>query len=209
VDDKSFEGCRRTGVIRLAAVLAVIGYLASLAAGTAAAAKNPVKKPAAGKPTPAAPAPPPPPEGRAEMSALSFLSGSWKGKLDSYPVKLDISIRGGPEDGGRVLSFDIQAVPKMGFKIGIEGDYRSQVSYSQRHHALRAVLTDTEGRGVEMLGEKIAGAEEWVFNSTEDGAPFPFRVRLKPLAPDQIVVGYSSGGRIPLRYEVTFNKVES
>jgi hypothetical protein len=143
------------------------------------------------------------------MKQLSFLSGNWEGKLESYAVRLDISINGAYETPANLMRFRIHAAPAMGVKMGIEGDYTSVVSYSTRHQALRAVLTDVNGRGVEMLGEKVQGQPEWLFNSTDDGAPFPFKVRLRPVTSDTVVVNYSSGGRLPLKYEVTFNRVAS
>jgi hypothetical protein len=153
---------------------------------------------------PAAPAP-----GTKEMKQLSFLSGKWEGTLDSYPMRLEISIDGEFETPRNLMKFAIHAVPATGIKIGIEGDYNSVVSYSSRHGSLRAVLTDVNGRGVEMLGEKVEDQPEWLFNSTGDGAPFPFKVRLRPVSSDQVIVNYASGGRLALKYEVTFNRVQS
>jgi hypothetical protein len=143
------------------------------------------------------------------MKQLSFLSGNWEGKLESYAVRLDISINGQYEQPANLMKFRIHAAPTMGVKLGIEGDYNSTVSYSQRHKALRAILTDVNGRGVEMIGEKVPDQPEWLFNSTGDGAPFPFKVRVRPVTSDTVIVNYTSGGRVPLKYEVTFNRVAS
>lgn len=143
------------------------------------------------------------------MKQLSFLSGNWEGKLESYAMHLDISINGQYESPANLMKFKIHATPAMGLKLGIEGDYNSTVSYSARHKAIRAVLTDVNGRGVEMIGEKVQDQPEWLFNSTDDGAPFPFKVRLRPITSDTVVVNYTSGGRLPLKYEVTFNRVAS
>jgi hypothetical protein len=185
----------------LVAALALAGVLTG---GATATKKTPaVSKGAA----PAAPVPVPP--GSREMKQLSFLSGKWEGKLESYAMQLDISIDGAFETPANLMKFRIHAVPATGIKLGIEGDYNSVVSYSTRHNSLRAVLTDVNGRGVEMLGEKVEDQPEWLFNSTGDGAPFPFKVRLRPVTSDQVVVNYSSGGRLALKYEVTFNRVPS
>lgn len=197
-------GRKRQPFRTLPALLAALA-LAGAVTGGAAATK---KTPAATKE--AAPAPPAPlPPGSREMKQLSFLSGKWEGKLESYAMKLDISINGEFETPANLMKFKIHAVPATGIKLGIEGDYNSVVSYSTRHRSLRAVLTDVNGRGVEMLGEKVEDQPEWLFNSTGDGAPFPFKVRLRPVTSDQVVVNYSSGGRLALKYEVTFNRVQS
>lgn len=172
-------------------------------------ARKPVTKAGPAAVAPAA-KPVPPPPGFQEMSQLSFLAGNWVGQLKAMPIYLDISIKGAAEKLGGPLRFQIHAEPpKDGFmKMGLEGDYRAEASYSQTLKAVRAVLTDTGGRGVEMLGAKEATAEAWLFNSTAQGAPFPFKVRVKPIGTDQIVVAYSSGGRLPLKYEIVFNRVD-
>jgi hypothetical protein len=182
------------GALILSTAVAYLGV-------TAAAPKKPAD-PASVQPAPPAP-------GTREMKQLSFLSGQWEGKLESMAVRLDISIDGEYETPANLMKFRIHAVPAMGVKLGIEGDYNSTVSYSARHRALRAVLTDENGRGVEMIGEKVQDQPEWLFNSTGDGAPFPFKVRLRPVTSDTVVVNYSSGGRLPLKYVVTFNRVSS
>lgn len=184
---------------------AIVG-LALLSLGLVAAAPKKTAPPtAAAQPV----TPPPPAPGSREMRQLSFLSGQWQGKLESMAVRLDISIDGEYETPANLMKFRIHAVPAMGVKLGIEGDYNSTVSYSSRHKALRAVLTDVNGRGVEMIGEKVQDQPEWLFNSTSDGSPFPFKVRVRPVTSDTVVVNYTSGGRMPLKYEVTFNRVPS
>lgn len=200
-------------VLRGCVLILALGLLpASLGGVSSGGAATPAGKPTTKKPpTPAAARPTPPPPGFQEMSQLAFLAGHWTGQLKAMPIFLDISIRGGAADKvGGPLQFQIRAEPpKNSFmKMGLEGDYKAVASYSQTHKAVRAVLTDTGGRGVEMLGEKEPSADEWLFNSTAQGAPFPFKVRLRPVGSDQIVVAYSSGGRMPLKYEVVFNRVD-
>ena len=146
--------------------------------------------------------------GAKAITGLSFLTGKWKGELRSLPIMMDISIDGAVTKPGKTMSFDVHATPSMGMTLPIDGDYRSTVSWSETHKSLRAVMTDAAGRGVEMTGGKLPDLEEWLFSSTEEGAPFPFKVRVKPITKDQVVVAYSSGGRMPLKYEVTFNRVE-
>jgi hypothetical protein len=146
--------------------------------------------------------------GAKAIDGLSFLTGKWKGELRSLPLMMDISIDGAVTKPGKTMSFDVHAKPSMGMTLPIDGDYRSTVSWSESHKSLRAVMTDASGRGVEMTGGKVADQEEWLFSSTEEGAPFPFKVRVRPVTKDQVIVGYSSGGRMPLKYEVTFNRVQ-
>ena len=138
------------------------------------------------------------------MNDLAFLAGRWYGELRSYPMQMDVSIDGQATRPGQQMNFTIHAQPAPGFSLGIEGDYRSSIAWSERSKVLRALLTDAGGRGVELLGDRVAGATEWLFSSTAEGAPFPFKVRLKPVTRDQIVLDYSSGGRMPLKYAITF-----
>lgn len=177
--------------------------LATKSATTTTAAK-PAAKPAATKPAPVDTTGP----GAKAIGGLSFLTGKWAGELRSIPLMLDISIDGKVVSPGKTLAFNVKAMPSMGMTLPIEGDYRSVVSWSESRRALRAVMTDASGRGVEMTGGKVADAESWLFSSTEEGAPFPFKVRVTPVTKNQVVVAYSSGGRMPLKYEVTFNRVQ-
>lgn len=205
---------RIPGPTILAAVLAA-ALLASPAgastASTAPSKSTSSSKAAAGKPaaptTATKPAPPDTTAGARAINELSFLNGQWYGELRSYPMQLDVSIDGQTPHPGQQMTFLVHAKPAPGFSLGIEGDYRSTITWSERSRMLRSVLTDASGRGVELLGQKVAGAEEWLFNSTSEGAPFPFKVRLRPVGRDQIVVEYTSGGRMPLKYEITFNRV--
>lgn len=141
------------------------------------------------------------------INELSFLNGRWYGELRSYPMQLDVSIDGQTPRPGQLMSFLVHVKPVPGFSLGIEGDYRASIAWSDRSRSLRSVLTDASGRGVELTGQKTTGASEWLFNSTSEGAPFPFKVRLRPVTKDQIVVEYTSGGRMPLKYEINFNRV--
>lgn len=193
---------------RLGAVLVCGAALTALLL-TASGARATAAAKAPARPTSPAARPAPPP-GFQELSQLAFLTGSWVGQLKAMPIFLDISIRGAADRVGGPLNFQIHAEPPKNalMKIGLEGDYKAVASYSETHKAVRAVLTDTGGRGVEMLGEKEPSADAWLFNSTAQGAPFPFKVRVKPVGSDQIVVAYSSGGRMPLKYEVVFNRVD-
>jgi len=172
---------------------------ASTAAKPSPAAQTPAAKPAPNPDDPAVKA----------ISQMAFLSGKWEGKVDQFPFKMDIAIQGAMEDPGPGIVFQIHATPGSAAKMGIEGDYKSRVNYSEKHGMLRAIVVDLEGRGVEMVGNKVPDQPEWQFDSTPDGAPFPFKVRLIPKSTDQIVVNYTTGGRLPLKYEVTFNRVES
>ncbi len=158
-----------------------------------------------------APATPPPEETTASKAIrqMAFLSGKWAGHVDAFPFQMDIAIQGAMADPGPGIVFKINATPTSSAKMGIEGDYKSSVNYSTKHAALRAVIVDAAGRGVEMLGNKVPNQPEWQFESTPDGSPFPFKVRLIPINTDQIVVNYTTGGRLPLKYEVTFNRVDS
>lgn len=190
-----------------AAVLALLfslGFMPEAAATNTAPAAKPPSKPVAAKPAPADTLGP----GALAIKGLSFLSGKWEGELRSIPLMMDIAIDGQVLRPGKTLAFNVTATPSMGMKLPIEGDYRSVVSWSESHRALRAVMTDASGRGVEMTGGKVADAEVWLFSSTAEGAPFPFKLRVTPVNKDQVVVAYSSGGRLPLKYEVTFNRVE-
>jgi hypothetical protein len=200
------SGSRGFKLPTLPALIAFLAFAGALTGGAAPKKTTVTTKPTppAAQAVPAAPVP-----GAREMKQLSFLSGKWEGKLESYAMTLDISINGQFETPANLMKFKIHAVPATGIKLGIEGDYNSVVSYSTRHGSLRAVLTDVNGRGVEMLGEKVEDQPEWLFNSTGDGAPFPFKVRLRPVTSDQVVVNYASGGRLALKYEVTFNRVPS
>lgn len=205
------------GSILLAAVLVGSLLFDSLRDESASWAATPTKKPA-GKTTSAPAAaggktevkPVTPPPGFQEMSQLAFLTGNWAGQLKAMPIFLDISIKGAANKLGGPLQFQIHAEPPKGaiMKMGLEGDFNAVASYSPTYKAVRAVLTDPGGRGVEMVGEREAVGNEWLFNSTAQGAPFPFKVRVKPVGTDQIVVAYSSGGRMPLKYEVIFNRVD-
>lgn len=173
------------------------------------AAKPSATRPVAGKPsaTPAVPATPPP--GAEQMSQLAFLTGSWVGHLAAMPIFMDITINGKAEQVGGPIKFKIKATPPANaiMKVGLEGDYSAVAAYSTTQKAVRAVVTDVSGHGVEMLGEPDGKPTDWLFNSTAQGAPFPFKVRVRSVSPDQVVVNYSSGGRMPLTYEVTFNRV--
>lgn len=170
-------------------------------AGTPPAAKSsPASRPAAADTTATGP-------GALAINELSFLNGQWYGELRSYPMQLDVSIDGQTPRPGQLMSFLVHVKPVPGFNLGIEGDYRATMTWSDRSRSLRSVLTDASGRGVELTGQKTPGASEWLFNSTSEGAPFPFKVRLRPVTKDQIVVEYTSGGRMPLKYEITFNRV--
>lgn len=216
---------QRNTVAAAALTLVLAATLAAAPASTTSTAKVPATKPAP-KPattatsstTPKAPAttagttkapvidmttP-----GAKAVDGLSFLSGKWKGELRSLPLMMDISIDGAVTKPGATMSFDVHAKPSMGMTLPIDGDYRSVVSWSESRKSLRAVMTDASGRGVEMTGGKLPEVDEWLFSSTEEGAPFPFKVRVKPVTKNQVVVAYSSGGRMPLKYEVTFNRVE-
>lgn len=197
-------GRTRRSFRTLPALVAVLAFASAVTVGAATTKKTPAATKEAAPPVPA-----PLPAGAREMKQLSFLSGKWEGKLESYAMQLDISINGEFETPANLMKFKIHAVPATGIRLGIEGDYNSVVSYSTRHGSLRAVLTDVNGRGVEMLGEKVEDQPEWLFNSTGDGAPFPFKVRLRPVTSDQVIVNYASGGRLALKYEVTFNRVPS
>lgn len=192
-----------------AAALLLVGLLAGVAAGgeTAPKSKSKALTPAKPAATTPAPAPTPPPPGAAELAELSFLAGNWKGSIDNLGLRMDITIKGAVDSTGRTMSFRIHAAPGPGINLGIQGDYNAVLSWSTRYRALRALVTDTEGRGVELTGEKMPGLREWLFNSTTDGSPFPFKVHLKPAAPDKVVLDYTSGGRIPLNYKVTFTRV--
>jgi hypothetical protein len=184
------------------------------APGTTSAAKpkpgsTPVKS--GGSSTAAKPAPTPADSlgpGAAELAGFSFLAGRWKGELRSYPIEMDISIDGSSVTPGRPMRFDIHAHPAPGtMSLGVDGDYSSFITWSSSARALRAVVADKDGRGVELIGGKSPGANEWLFNSTDGGAPFPFRVRVQPISADRVLVAYSSGGRLPLKYEITFHRV--
>lgn len=146
--------------------------------------------------------------GAKAIGGLSFLTGKWAGELRSIPLMMDISIDGKVVSPGKTLAFNVKATPSLGMTLPIEGDYRSVVSWSETHRTLRAVMTDASGRGVEMTGGKVADVEAWLFSSTEEGAPFPFKVRITPVNKNQVIVAYSSGGRMPLKYDVTFNRVQ-
>jgi hypothetical protein len=166
----------------------------------------PAPRPAAPAP---APAPTPPPPGAAELAELSFLAGNWRGAIDNLGMRMDITIKGATDSTGRSMHFRIHAVPGPGINLGIQGDYNAVLSWSARFRALRALVTDADGRGVELTGARVAGSREWLFSSTSEGSPFPFKVRLKPASPDQLVLDYTSGGRIVLNYQITFNRVAS
>lgn len=197
---------------------------AALAAGAASSGRTtaapkggavPAAKPGttAAKAPATAPKPAPAPAdtlgpGAEELAGFSFLAGRWRGELRSYPIQMDISIDGTSVTPGRPMRFDINARPAPGtMSLGVEGDYRSFVTWSSSARSLRAVVTDKDGRGVELLGGRTPGANEWLFNSTDGGAPFPFRVRVTPVNRDEVLVAYSSGGRLPLKYEITFHRV--
>jgi hypothetical protein len=208
-------------LVAAALTLALAATLAASPAPTTGTAKAPPAKPAAGttatKPAPAttttsgttrAPVIDMTTPGAKAIDGLSFLTGKWKGELRSLPLMMDIAIDGAVTKPGKTMSFDVHAKPSMGMTLPIDGDYRSVVSWSETHKSLRAVMTDAAGRGVEMTGGKVPDLEEWLFSSTEEGAPFPFKVRVKPVTKDQVIVAYTSGGRMPLKYEVTFNRVE-
>ena len=202
----------RAPLALVASVLASVLLTGIVAAGGAVPVPKPkgrtapVTRPAA--PTPA-PAPAPPPPGAAELAELSFLAGNWRGAIDNLGLHMDITIKGVADSSGRSMRFQIHAVPGPGINLGIQGDYSAVLSWSARYRALRALVTDAEGRGVELTGERVAASPEWLFNSTSEGSPFPFKVRLKPVMPDQVVLDYTSGGRIALHYEITFNRVKS
>lgn len=166
-------------------------------AGTSSTARKPVAAPADSLGP-----------GSTELAGFSFLAGRWQGELRSYPILMDISIDGASITPGHPMRFAIRVVPEPGtMGLGVDGDYSSFVTWSSSARALRAVIADKAGRGVELLGGKTPGANEWLFNSTDGGAPFPFQVRVKPVSPNQVLVAYSSGGRLPLKYEITFNRV--
>ena len=175
------------------------------AAGTSTA-KASAAKPSAGKPASA----PALPAGFEQMSQLTFLTGAWIGHLQAMPIFMDISINGTAPEVGGPIKFKIKATPPANaiMKFGLEGDYNAVAAYSATQQAVRAVVTDVSGHGVEMLGSPEGKPTEWLFNSTAQGAPFPFKVRVRSVSTDQIVVNYSSGGRLPLTYEVTFNRVD-
>jgi len=196
----------QTAVTLLALLLGLGVMTPALATKTATptTAAKPAAKPAATKPAPVDTTGP----GAVAIGGLSFLTGQWKGELRSIPLMMDISIDGKVVSPGKTMAFNVKAMPSMGMTLPIEGDYRSVVSWSDARRALRAVMTDASGRGVEMTGGKVADAEAWLFSSTEEGAPFPFKVRVTPVTKNQVVVAYSSGGRMPLKYEVTFNRVQ-
>lgn len=157
--------------------------------------------------SPAAAATPLP--GAEQMSQLAFLTGAWVGHLAAMPIFMDITINGKAEQVGGPIKFKIKATPPANaiMKVGLEGEYSAVAAYSTTQKAVRAVVTDVSGHGVEMLGEPDGKPTDWLFNSTAQGAPFPFKVRVRSVSPDQVVVNYSSGGRMPLTYEVTFNRV--
>jgi hypothetical protein len=207
---------RQEPVRRLPAVLALLlaaGLLAGIgiAGGAPPAAKTKRKTTVTAKPvTPAPPpAPTPPPPGAAELAELSFLAGNWRGSIDNAGLQMDITIKGTIDSTGHPMRFRIHVTPGSGINIGIQGDYTAVLSWSTRYRALRALVTDPEGRGVELTGAKTPGSAEWLFNSTSEGSPFPFKVRLRRIAPDQLVLDYLSGGRIALNYTITFNRVAS
>jgi hypothetical protein len=200
------------------ALLLCVGLGAALNGSTVAVAaattpntktKTPVPAPAkasADKSKTPTPAPLP---GAEQMSQLAFLTGAWVGHLQAMPVFMDITINGKAEQVGGPIKFKIKATPPANaiMKLGLEGDYSAVAAYSTTQKAVRAVVTDASGNGVEMIGEPDGKPTEWLFNSTAQGSPFPFKVRVRSLSPDQVVVNYSSGGRLPLTYEVTFNRV--
>jgi hypothetical protein len=146
--------------------------------------------------------------GAAELAGFAFLAGRWQGELRTGPIQMDIAIDGSSITPGRPMRFDIHAEPRPGtMSLGVEGDYRSFVTWSESARALRAVVTDRAGRGVELTGGKSPGSNEWLFNSTDDGAPFPFRIRVTPVSATEVLVAYSTGGRLPMRHEITFHRV--
>ena len=171
-----------------------------------ASAKAPTAKPAPAAPAPAAT---PQPAGFEQMSQLAFLTGSWVGHLAEMPIFMDITILGTAEKTGGPIKFKIKATPPADsfVKLGLEGDYSAVAAYSTTQKAVRAVVSDVSGHGVEMIGEPDGKPTAWLFNSTAQGSPFPFKVRVTSVSADQIVVNYSSGGRLPLTYEDTFNRV--
>ena len=207
----------------LTALLLCVGLGAALNGSTVALAaattpntktKTPVPAPAKASPgrtmpstLPGATATPLP--GAEQMSQLAFLTGAWVGHLQAMPIFMDITINGKAEQVGGPIKFKIKATPPANaiMKFGLEGDYSAVAAYSTTQKAVRAVVTDVSGNGGEMSGEPDGKPTEWLFNSTAQGSPFPFKVRVRSLSPDQVVVNYSSGGRMPLTYEVTFNRV--
>lgn len=197
----------RAGAGLGAALIGILCTVAVDAATTNSKTKPPATTPAA-KPVPAAPAAPAP--GFEQMSQLAFLTGSWEGHLAAMPIFMDIAIHGTAEKPGGPIRFKIKATPPPNamLKVGLEGEYSAVAAYSTTQKAVRAVVTDVSGHGVEMLGEPEGKPTEWLFNSTAQGSPFPFKVRVRSVSPDQVVVNYQSGGRMPLSYEVTFNRVD-